>query len=91
MNYSLNKKMEYWQHFVSQKQFHAFGFTAKRLERVLPFVLAENHFWDDVLGRHAGLQMTPEQMKDNSEFNYNHCIRNMMGMVYQIMLEQKII
>jgi len=69
---NLNKKMEYWNHFIAQKKYHGFGVTQKRLIKVLPFVLADKDFWGDVLLRHSGDQMTPEEMKAESLFNYDH-------------------
>lgn len=91
MNYPMNKKLEYWKHFVSQKQYHYNGMTIKRLKKVLPFVLVTSFFWDDVLMRHSGDSMTPEEMKTNSQQNYEHCMGNMASMVFQIMVDQKII
>ena len=86
-----NKKIEYWRHFVSQKQFHTHGMTTKRLERVLPFVLVSKNFWEDVLMRHSGDGITPEEMQAHSQQNYEHCMGNMNGMTMQIMIEQRII
>jgi len=91
MNPLLKMKMQYWNHFAAEKKYHFHGMTAKRLEKVLPFVLNDKEFWEDVLLRHGGDAMTPREMKANSEFNYDHCMGNMAGMTYKIMLDNKII
>lgn len=86
MTVSLEKRYEYWNHFI---QAHAIGelaigrVTAKRLASVKDQILMDNHFWSDVIIRHGGDRMTPEQMKQAAPMTYQHCAGNFAGMLCQ--------
>ena len=85
------KKLEYWNHFLTIESFWGYGVTRKRLERIKPMIWDDNDFWFDVLQRHRGVDCSPEEMRDMDKFNYDHCFGNMAGMIYQSLLENKII
>lgn len=86
-----SKKNEYWNHFLEQKNFHFFGFTKIRLERAKKIIWHDKDFWWDVLDRHPGMKMTPDEMKTNELDQYGHCIGNMAGMIMQVLIDEKII
>lgn len=67
-----SKKNEYWNHFLEQKNFHFFGFTKIRLERAKKIIWHDKDFWWDVLDRHPGMKMTPDEMKTNELDQYGH-------------------
>jgi hypothetical protein len=87
----MNRKQEYWDHFMSNKQYWGHGFTEKRLNRIKDKVFMDAPFWADILMRHGGEHLSPNQMEEDSKFNYDHCMGNMTGMLMQTFIEQKII
>ena len=48
-----------------------------------------DNFWFDVLYRHPGNEMIPEEMKEKKADIYNHMIGNMVGMVTGYLCEIK--
>ena len=86
-----NKKEEYWNHFLNLKSFWGYKVTLKRLENIKDIIWYDNEFWSDILDRHNGKNMTPEEMKENKPELYEHCFGNFAGMIYQTMIEYKII
>lgn len=85
------KQDEYWDHFVEQNKIHSFGFTKVRLQKAKKLLWDEFHFWEDILDRHPGMDMTPEEMKLNEFITYEHFIGNMAGMIIQALIRDKII
>lgn len=85
------KKDEYWFHFTKNKQFWGNGFTAKRLDVAKKELWDNKEFWDDILVRHAGMELTPEEMKQQNEKVYEHCMGNMTGMIMKFFIEKKIV
>lgn len=93
----MDKKEMYWSHWKDNTSLPS-KFTKKRLEKVKPIVMKDKRFWDDILIRHNGIGIEPELMRKidlfnygNCMFNYGHCMSNMTGMVYELMLEHKIV
>lgn len=84
------KKHEYWNHFVAKiftdgpKQP---GVTGPRLRKIKSIIWADEDFWFDILYRHGGENMTPEQMLDDGA-RYAHCSGNFWGMICQTLVEK---
>jgi len=94
------KKHEYWNHFIAKWALEKLGggygptggkVTATRLHKVKLIVFREEFFWQDILLRHDGMNMTPEQMIFNYPHTYDHCSGNFWGMLIQIMIENNIL
>jgi hypothetical protein len=85
MNFTEDKKNEYWNYFLTQKDFWGHGVTLNRLKKVKTILWHDDNFWSDILFRHNGGMETPEQMKMRDKFAYNHCIGNMASMITQTM------
>jgi hypothetical protein len=80
---------DWWIHFVCQRQRHPPLLTIPRLARIKDVVLADEEFWNDVLIRHGGAGKMPAQLKAEDPDCYNHLLDNMVGMVCQLVLEQR--
>lgn len=87
MNVAEHKKHEYWNHFVArfflEKVGGGHGVTATRLRRVKVEIWEDSEFWQDIVWRHGGNDVTPEQMQKRDEVVYQHCLGNFWGMIYQ--------
>jgi hypothetical protein len=89
---SEEKKTEYWNYFLTlKKEYWAVGFTSKRLEKVKPVIWVDEDFWADIIHRHGGEDRTPQQMKNQDKFTYDHCMGNMMGRIFHTMINKGII
>ena len=91
MTYSNDKKNEYWNHFLTLKKYWAWGFTIKRLEKIKPDVWEDESFWDDILLRHNGNNISPNEMKNSSLEHYQHCFGNFCGMLNHIFWKKGIL
>lgn len=92
MNVNLDeKKEEYWNHFLKLKKYWPVGFTLKRLEKIKPVIWKDTEFWDDILWRHGGHEISPEAMKNGAMYNYQHCFGNFAGMILNDMVREGII
>ena len=85
------KKHEYWNHFVAV--FFVDGpkypsITGPRLRKIKPIIWTDQDFWFDILCRHLGNDMTPEQMAKFDRKLYEHCLGNFWGMVHQTLVEE---
>lgn len=87
----MDKKEEYWSWFLNKKQYWGHGFTKKRLEKAYVLLYDDMDFWDDILIRHGGNTMSPQEMEQLDRHNYEHCMGNMTGMIMQCFVENKII
>ncbi len=86
------KKQEYWNHFMTlKKEYWPPEFTPSRLKKVKAIIWEDFDFWADVIHRHGGNDKSPEQMKANELFTYEHCMGNMMGMLFHTMIDKGII
>jgi len=85
------KKEEYWNHFMANKQFWANGMTQKRLEKVKSAMWNNIFFWSDIIDYHGGDTRTPEELKVEHRSTYDHCFGNMSGMIIHTMLKKNII
>lgn len=86
------KKQEYWNHFLTLKSsFWPVGFTSTRLEKIKEKIFQDEDFWDDVVMRHGGEKISPEQMKQQNKPVYDHSMGNMAGMLFQTMRQLKIL
>jgi hypothetical protein len=86
------KKAQYWNHFVTRwvvdKVGGAHGMTGPKLRKVKPIIWDDNFFWSDVIARHGGMGMTPEEMQARRPGVYDHCLGNFWGMIVQDMVER---
>ncbi len=84
-------KTAWWNHFKNNKKLWGNGFTMRRLGTAEQVILADVGLWEDVLSRHGGESMTPEQMMLKKPEIYQHCVGNMTGIIMHILLENKIV
>lgn len=91
-NYAINsKKNEYWFHYMENDQYWGYRFTERRLAKVKDGLWDSKEFWDDILERHDGKNMTPKQMKEKNFHIYEHCMGNMTAMIMKYIVENKLI
>ena len=91
MKYTDEKKQEYWDHFLTIKNFWPYGFTEKRLDKIKDIVWKDEDFWDDILQRHGAFDCSPQSLKDRNPGIYQHCFGNFAGMLTNIMVKNKIL
>ena len=98
--YTKAKKHEYWNHFITRWALEHLGggygptgtkVTAAKLCKVKPIIWEDDSFWGDILLRHGGSTIPPEQMMENFPDNYGHCIGNFWGMLIQTMVNEHIL
>ena len=80
------KKREYWDHFVTDAYEHnrfPHEVTGPRLRKVKLNIWPDADFWDDVVHRHGGENMSPHLMAMADMGNYFHCRGNFWGMITQ--------
>ncbi|MGN6435961.1 MAG: hypothetical protein ACTHMM_05480 [Agriterribacter sp.] len=78
---------ELWFDFVIKNKKHwAHGFTVKRLQKVREAVMDDNNIMFDLLQRHGGDKLIPEQMREKDVFTFDHCIGNFTcNILYKMM------
>jgi hypothetical protein len=90
-----DKRLQYWNHFIEQCFIEGIGgghgITGPRLRKVKPIILPNDRFWADIIDRHNGTARTPEEMRQDDQANYDHCLGNFWGMVRQTMVEKGLI
>lgn len=84
-----DKKVEYWNHCVSvieknRKQYR--GLTSLRMLKVRSKIFADRGFWMDIIGRHGGIDMSPEEMEKDFKVNYEHMIGNFASWAYEVLV-----
>jgi len=87
---SMAKRYQYWNHFVARwfiAPGEKRGVTGPRLRRIMPQIMDDEDFWWDVVSRHSGDKMTPEEMAETEPHIYQHCEGNFWGMVCQDLVE----
>lgn len=83
---------EKWFDFVMNNAYYwTHGMTFRRLERVKEFVFEDKATMDDLLIRHRGHELTPQQMKEMDLELFRHCIGNFVCNIHYIMMDHKII
>jgi hypothetical protein len=94
------KKHEYWNHFITRWALEKLGggygptgtkVTAAKLRKAKSVIWEDTSFWGDILLRHGGVEITPEQMMKGPPEIYNHCASNFWGMLNCIMAEHHIL
>lgn len=94
------KKHEYFNHFVARFALEGIGggygvtgrkVTGRRLGKAKRAILADSALWSDILIRHSGFNITPEEMAERQPDVYEHALGNFWGMVNSIMAEVGII
>ena len=92
---STTKRNEYWNHFIARWAMEGVGgghgVTGKRLCKIKEYIMADDDFWDDVIMRHGGLDTYAEYLQKYYHDDYNHCLGNFWGMIYQTLVERNII
>ena len=91
---SKGKKEEYWNHFkdtIFRKLNKCPSLTDKRMEKLKPIIWNDERFWGDILLRHGGNRMTPEEMKDRNIEWYEHCMGNFSGMLIQTLIRENMV
>lgn len=89
------KRIEYWNHFVARWAANEIsplhGLTRARLGRVKKAILLDDDFWFDIVLRHAGGDITPEQMMADDQANHEHAEGNFWVQLAQIMRDMGVI
>lgn len=88
------KRHEYWNHFIAKwalDKIGGSGITGPRLRKIKTAIITDDHFWWDVVNRHGGLEVTPEQMAIQYPAQYEHAMGNFWGMVMQNLVETGIL
>jgi len=90
MHVSEKKKNEYWNHFVANAFTGALeiyrkppGVTGSRLRKLKPKLWQDDDFWWDIVSRHGGNDVTPEEMRYDDPAQYEHCLGNFWSMIIQ--------
>jgi len=84
-------KETWFQYVVDNRGYWGNGWTLKRLEKVKEAVFNNKDIMNDLMLRHRGDEMNPEQMKAHSEEQFNHCIGNFTCNIHYQMMDEKII
>lgn len=84
-------KEKWFEYVVNNKNHWCYGFTLKRLERIKVDVLNDKNILFDLLERHSAKESSPEDMKTNDAFQYNHCIGNFSCNIFNKMIEKGVI
>jgi hypothetical protein len=80
-------KYKWFDYVVADKNLWADGWTTKKLEKVKSAVLSDKDILYDLLERHDGQTMEPEQMKETDKVMYEHCISNFVCNIHYKMME----
>lgn len=95
MQVSNSKKHQVWNHFIERWVLEKLGggykVTGSRLNKIKPIIWNDRDFWQDIVYRHGLDRTTPEQLRENDIETYNHCLGNFWGMVYQDLVDRRII
>ena len=65
--------------------------TGRRLYKAMDAIMSDDALWSDMLLRHSGFNITPEEMREQQLDVYEHALGNFWGMVNSIMAELGII
>ena len=95
----LIKKHEFWNHFVAElfinnePRYGASGkrVTGAKLRKIRDRCFRDEHFWQDVVIRHGGLDVKPEMLAHAGPETYQHCKGNFWGMLVHMMAEDGIV
>lgn len=83
---------EIWfQYLLNNKNFWCVGFTKKRLEKVKEHVFSDKFIISDLLERHNGGNLTPNEMKSHDIKLFDHCISNFTCQISAKMRDLKIV
>ena len=83
---------ELWfKYLIENKCYWVVGFTTIRMNKIKDKVLSDRYIMFDLLERHNGRKFTPEQLKNNDRFMFNHCIQNLASSTFDKMVEHGII
>jgi hypothetical protein len=84
-------KQLWWDYIVNNKKYWANGFTYPRLAKVKEHVFADKDIMWDLMVRHDGANLTPQQMQVSCKETFDHCVGNFFCNIANKMYELKII
>lgn len=87
----LKQKLLYWDYFRTNKKYWGHGITAKNLDEARGSILCYGELWNDVLHRHNGINLSPNALRKEDKFMYDHCMGNMSGMIIKELINLKLI
>lgn len=89
----MRKRREYWNHFVAEAFVTRMppGVTGPRLRKVRRAILLCDDFWWDIVLRHGGTKLTPEQLRIQDPAQYEHCMGNFWGVVIPSALKGRLV
>ncbi len=73
------KKEEFWTALAAERR--PPRLTETRLRKLKALMWDDGFFWDDVVARHGGLQMSVQELKASDPAVYDHCLGNFHGML----------
>ncbi len=81
----------WFDYVVSHRKMWCHGFTLKRLERVKAHVFADKDIMWDLMERHRGKDLLPDQLKEEDTMHFNHGIGNFTCAILYKMIDLRII
>jgi hypothetical protein len=84
-------KDKWYNYIITNKNLWGNGWTLKRLDKVKNAVLIDEDIMFDLLQRHNGENIEPEQMKETDKSTYDHCIGNFVCNIHYKMMDLKLI
>ncbi len=69
-------KEQWFDYLLENKKYWPYGVTAKRLEKIKAAVFADEDIMYDLLERHNGKIVTPQEMLADNKAWFDHCIGN---------------
>ena len=92
MNAEQNKSAETWfSYVIADRKLWCHGFTLNRLEKIKPHVFSDKDIMWDLLKRHDGENLSPQQMKEADYHRYRHCIDNFVCSILNKMMQHNMI
>lgn len=87
----MSHMMNAWFNYLRQtKRYWCNGFTDLRLKKVREHVCNDKHIVSDILLRHRGADMYPQEMKITNKALFEHAISNLASATFDKMVEMGI-
>lgn len=87
----IDSKNIWFDYLLNHKESWTHGMTEKRLLKVKEKVFNDEPTMYDLLIRHGGKDMTPDQLKEYDIHLFNHGYGNLVCNIHYIMMDEKII
>lgn len=81
MKYSDTMKSDYWELLAAQRRPPLL--TDARMAKLKAKVWNDATFWDDIIARHGGMEMSAQALMDSKPDVFEHCLGNFHGMLVQ--------